>query len=158
MMAKTAGALEYLLRHYPHKDELSNARSTKMLYLADWKHCIDHGKQITPIAWHFDNYGPFVWDVYHAAMSRPTVFEVRETTNMHGGKKVEFRARGGLIEPEISESEQASIDHVIEQTKDLYWDRFIKLVYSTYPIVNSARYSELDLPALAIQYKKSTDG
>ena len=38
-------------------------------------------------------------------------------------------------------------------TKDKTWDQFITFVYSTYPIVNSERYSQLDLVALAQEYK-----
>ena len=55
--------------------------------------------------------------------------------------------------PSISCEEKLIIDRVIEVTKDKTWDQFITFVYSTYPIVNSERYSQLDLVALAQEYK-----
>ena len=35
-MAKLVDVVGYLCEHYPHKAELSKARLTKMVYLADW--------------------------------------------------------------------------------------------------------------------------
>ena len=55
--------------------------------------------------------------------------------------------------PSISCVEKLIIDRVFEVAKDKTWDQFITFVYSTYSIVNSERYSQLDLVALAQEYK-----
>ena len=60
---KLLNVVTYLVKNYPVEDHLSNARVTKMVYLADWFHALNHQKQITSIKWYFDNYGPFVWDI-----------------------------------------------------------------------------------------------
>jgi len=65
-MAAITDILAYILNRYPHAQEMSNARITKMVYLADWKHAIDSHRQISSINWVFNNYGPFVWDVKNA--------------------------------------------------------------------------------------------
>ena len=54
-MTELKEVISYLVSKYPHKDELSNARLTKMIYLADWRHAITQGNQITDIRWFFDN-------------------------------------------------------------------------------------------------------
>lgn len=48
-MVKLIDIILYILKNYPHKNELSNARLTKMIYLIDWRSAFDNGKQITNI-------------------------------------------------------------------------------------------------------------
>ena len=57
-----------------------------------------------------------------------------------------------FIEP--TEKEQKIIDFVIEKTKKFYWDKFINLVYSTYPIISQEKGSQLNLVELAKEYKQ----
>lgn len=147
--------LIHLLGKYPHKNELSNARVTKMVYLADWHHSIQHGRQITSVDWVFDNYGPFVWDIQDTANSHPEVFRIEQTMNMYGGSKTILSLSAKDSESELSDTAIKSIDHTIESSKSLFWGDFIQLIYSTYPIVKSKRYSQLDLVALASEYKDS---
>lgn len=155
-MTTIKDALAYVLKHYPNnmRHELSNARVTKMLYLADWHQAINHGKQITDISWFFDNYGPYVNDVKSTAESNPDVFSVTSTNNMYGQPKIMISLTENNYEAIIPEIERASFDHVIHETQKMYWDSFIKLVYSTYPITSSDRYSTLDLVEKAAEYKK----
>lgn len=152
-MAKLQDVLAYILQRYPHKGELSNARVTKMVYLSDWKHVLENGHQISPIRWYFDNYGPFVWDVKHAAEANPFLFELKQTSNPFGSTKVLLACADEDYAPALSASEQAAVDHVIRTTQPLTYADFIGLVYSTYPIVSSERYSWLDLEKAAQEYK-----
>ena len=46
------------------------------------------------------------------------------------------------------------LDFVIESTSPLNWNEFVKLVYSTYPIVTQPRFSKLDLVAIAQRYRR----
>lgn len=143
----------YLCKHYPHKDELSKARVTKMVYLADWRSAITSGRQLTDLTWTFNHYGPYLDDVVEAAQSSED-FEVRSTTNMYGSRKEVIEARPSSSEPALSVEERAILDHVIEETRRLTFNDFIKLVYSTYPIVTQPRYQPLDLVALAGEYEE----
>lgn len=154
-MARTLDVLAHLLARYPNEYDLSNARVTKMVYLSDWRHCLQERRQITDIQWFYDNYGPFVWDVKNTAEQHPDLFSVEERTNMYGTRKTCILPTGAEYEPQLLPSEREAIDHVISVTKDLPWGEFMKLVYSTYPILTSEQYSLLDLPRLAEEYQNS---
>jgi hypothetical protein len=154
-MASIKDALAYLLLNYPFKNELSNARVTKMVYLADWHHVLKSDRQVTAIKWFFDNYGPFVWDVKNTAEAEKSLFRVAESSNYYRSPKCEFEMIDHSYRPELTISEQQSLQHVIDSTKELGWDGFIKLVYSTYPIVTSSRYTHLDLREKANGYRRA---
>ena len=87
-MAALKDVLVYILLKYPFKDELSNARVTKMIYLADWRHALEEKTQISPIEWFFNNYGPFVWDIMETTKSNTELFYIDESENLYGEKKV----------------------------------------------------------------------
>lgn len=148
-------ALPYILKNYPQHmvHELSNARVTKMLYLADWHQAINHGRQITDIDWYFDNYGPYVNDVRAEAEADSSLFTARCTNNMYGQPKLMLGLNDRSYTPNISNDVKTSLDHVLAQTQKMYWDSFIKLVYSTYPVTSSDRYSYLNLVEKAAEYK-----
>ncbi|MFP4106710.1 MAG: Panacea domain-containing protein [Phycisphaerae bacterium] len=154
MMAELQDIVAYILREYPHPDELSNARVTKMVYLADWLQAITNGRQMSNINWFFDNFGPFVWDVKEAVEGNPFLFDANDTRNMYGNQKTVFSLKDGNYSPHLAPDEKAVLDRIIEITKGLYWKDFIRLVYSTHPIMSSARYSTLDLVAKAREYKQ----
>ncbi|MEW4529404.1 Panacea domain-containing protein [Maioricimonas sp. JC845] len=151
-MASLRDIMTYLCEHYPYKDDLSRAKLTKLVYLADWKSAIDHGRQMSNIEWYFDNYGPFVWKVWDTASENPETFEIEKSENMFGNPKHVIRLTGRAAPASLEPEEQAVLDHVISTTKDLGWNDFIKLVYSTYPVVSSERYSQLDLVKKAREY------
>lgn len=154
-MATLRDAIAYILMNYPENlaHELSNARVTKMLYLADWHQCISRGRQVTSINWFFDSYGPYVNEIKTTAESEPSLFSIENINNLYGQKKSMIKLKNRSYQTNISFDEKTSLDHVIETCKDMYWDDFIKLVYSTYPIMTSDRYSKLDLLQKAKDYK-----
>lgn len=154
-MAKLQDILAYMLQRYPHSGDLSNARVTKMVYLADWRHVLEEGRQISSIRWYFDNYGPFVWDVLDTVNSNPFVFRAKETINAYGSHKTAISCIDASYAPQLDPSERHAIDHVIQATAPLGWQQFIGLVYSTHPIVRSERFTHLDLRKLATEYKKT---
>lgn len=71
----------YILEHHPGRASFSNARITKLIYLADWKSCLETGAQITQIDWFFDYYGPFVKDIEHEVEANPDIFKISEVIN-----------------------------------------------------------------------------
>jgi hypothetical protein len=152
-MASIKDVVAYILREYPHSQEMANARVTKLIYLADWKHCLEQGKQITNIKWYFDSFGPFVWDVKNEIDENKRLFSTVETRNAFGSKKIVFSLDDKKYTPRLSSTETSSIDHIINISKTMYWKDFIKLVYSTYPITTSERYSFLNLIEKAKEYK-----
>ncbi|HFQ5226014.1 TPA: Panacea domain-containing protein [Vibrio vulnificus] len=147
-------ALKYILRNYPHKGELSASRLTKMLYLADWKSALQFDRQFTDKVWHFNHYGPYIDDFVKMAYSDDDI-EVTNTTNYYGGQKQLFTLRKSFDQPiELTPELKETLDFVISVTKDKNYEDFIKLVYSTYPVISSSKYSNLDLVQKAREYKE----
>lgn len=147
----------YILKFYPHKDELSNARLTKMIYLADWRSAYDYGKQITNIEWYFDNYGPFVHDVEKTIEEHSDKIATVLTRNIFGKKKILYKLIDANTNINLPKNVDQVVSTIIDLTKDLYWDQFINFVYSTYPIVTSERYTYLNLVGKAESYKKQLE-
>jgi len=154
-MADLRDIMAYLIRRSPVKSVLSNARLTKLVYLADWRHTLRHGRQVSDIRWVFDNYGPFVWDIKNTAAENEKIFSIKATENALGGSKTLITLRDDEYEPVLMREEKESLLHAIRKTSHLGWDAFIRLVYSTYPIISSERYSRLDLRELAGEYRRS---
>ena len=153
-MAELKDIIAYILKKYPTRSDMSNARLTKLVYLSDWKHSIKLYSQISNIKWYFNNFGPFVWDVKDIARDNPHLFELETTTNMYGDLKTIFILRKIEYIPNLSDDEMESIDHVINETKNLSWDQFIRLVYSTYPIASTERYTYINLIEKAKEYMR----
>jgi uncharacterized protein YwgA len=153
-MSNLIDILYYICKNYPHKDELSKARLTKMVYLSDWKSCLVKDCQLTAIDWFFDNYGPFVDDVHKEIEKRGDLINITHTSNCYGYDKTLYMIAENDYIPILEDDEKKIIDEVIDKTKTMHWDGFINFVYSTYPIATSPRYSKLNLLEKAHEYKK----
>lgn len=151
-MSKIADVAAYICAKYTFPQDLSKARLTKMVYLADWRAAILHGQQITPISWYFNDHGPYVFDVVDEVRRDPR-FVIQQTVNAYGSPKevIGLGSQPGVLD--LSPNEIAAIDHVIAISKDRNFSAFVRLVYSTFPVVVSPRYSTFDLVALAEKYK-----
>jgi hypothetical protein len=145
--------IKYILSAYPYKDDLSASRLTKMLYLTDWKNAIEHDAQLSRTVWHFNHYGPYVDDFVNIARKDKDI-KVTNTKTMFGGNKQLLELSNKDAEAvHLTKELKAIVDFVINKTKDKNYDDFIKLVYSTYPVISSSKYSDLDLVAKAREYK-----
>ena len=153
-MNKLIDILYYLISKYPTKEELSNYRTTKMVYLIDWHYSIKYQKQLTDIKWVFDNYGPFVWDIKDTVVKNKDIFNIVHTTNYYGSEKTLFSIKNTQFTIKLSDNEKSAIDYIIEHTKNLGNDSFTKLVYSTYPMIVTEQYHKLDLVARAKEYQE----
>jgi uncharacterized phage-associated protein len=145
--------IAYICQQYPYKDELSDARLTKMVYLTDWFSSLVDDKQATEIKWLFNHYGPYVPDIYQVAKDNGN-FVVKTKSTVYGNHKkiIDYIGDDKInLEPLI----KSVIDKVIDKTKSMYFNDFIDYVYSTYPVKNNDRYSILDLPRLAHEYRAS---
>ena len=150
---KIVNLVRYILKVYPHAKELSKARLNKIIYLIDWKSALEHEKQLTEIDWKFNHYGPYVNIIEETILSDDR-FNIKSRTNIYGNEKniIEIIQDKDFSEP--TEKEQEIIDFVIEKTRKFYWDKFINLVYSTYPIISQEKGSQLNLVELAKEYKQ----
>ena len=153
-MIKIKNVAAYFCKNYPYKEEISKARLTKMIYLADWFSALNTGSQITKIKWLFNHYGPYVDDVIDVVKS-DSRFTISSDTTIYGSYKEKIVFVGADKDIEISQDEKEILDFVINKTQNLYFNDFINYVYSTYPVSNKRRYSTLDLASLAKEYKES---
>ncbi len=151
-MMKIVDLVRYVLKVYPHAKELSKARLNKIIYLIDWKFALEHEKQLTSIEWKFNHYGPYV-NIIEETIQNDGRFQIVSTTNFYGNEKnlIEIIDDKNFSDP--TEEEQEIIDFIIEKTRKFYWDKFINLVYSTYPIISQEKGSQLNLVELAKEYK-----
>lgn len=153
-MLKIKQILRYFVENYPHKNELSKTRITKMVFLADWYSCLSTGKQLTSIEWYFDHYGPYVSDVFEAA-KKDRRLQVKQEVNSFGTIKEVVSLRDDNFffynHRKIEGITKLLLDQVIEDTKNMNWTEFINYIYSSYPIKNSKKYSFLDLEALSVE-------
>ena len=150
-MAELRDVVAYLCKHYPHNHELSKARLTKLVYLADWKAAIEGRRQMTPIQWVFNRYGPYVEDVYQLAMD-DAAFNVENDWTLFGNPKETISLKREFDMTSLTAEDKRTLDHVINQTQRLSWDEFIQLVYSTYPVLTGTRGAQMDLVAAAEKY------
>ncbi len=148
--------IKYLYLNYPYKSELSKARMVKMVYLADWKCAIQYQRQLTDIKWYFNHYGPYVSDIIDAIRC-DNDFTISTQLNVYGEPKELIRINEKCEIPILSDEAKYILDFVIQKTSSLSWEQFIRLVYSTYPIVTQPRYSTLNLVQLASLYKQSIE-
>jgi hypothetical protein len=140
----------YICQSYPFKNELSDARLTKLVYLTDWFHSVYTGEQATDIVWVFNHYGPYVHDVFEVA-NNSYYFDIENTRNYYGDNKSIIVYNGPIVT--LNKNTESIIQLVIDKTKNMYFNDFIDYVYSTFPIRNNNRYAILDLPSLALEYR-----
>lgn len=151
-MATLKDAMAYVCSEYPGSD-LSKAKLAKILYLADWKAALEGRSQISPIVWKFNHYGPYVTDVVDTARTDEE-FSLSDEWTAFGNKRTIIKYNGEEASG-LSGAEKETIDEIIKRVAPLSFDAFLKLVYSTYPVVVSDRGSTLDLSRLAAEYQRS---
>jgi hypothetical protein len=155
---KILAVAEYLYLSYPEAKRLghlSKARFVKLIYLVDWKASIELERQITPVEWHYNNYGPYVSDVIEV-INASNWFVIQEDQTAAGNFKEIVHSEQNRMDEELEafldQNERSVIQQVIANTQDLSFNDFVHLVYSTYPIIKMNRGDALDLPAFAKEY------
>ena len=146
MKNKLKDVLSYIIKNYPYSDDLTKTRTTKLVYLVDWEYTKKYGHQLTNIKWFFDHYGPYVSDVLDEA-DKDRRISIKKTKSNFGTVKymVMPKFTKNDIVYSLTTDEIEVIDDVIEKTKLLSWNQFIRYVYDTSPIKNSEKYEKLDL-------------
>lgn len=147
----------YIFRNYPNPLQLSKPRLVKLMYLIDWKHCIDFGEQATDIKWYFNHYGPYVDDVINTIKEANEDFEVTSYLNPFGGGNSDRIKLISQKNIELPMPVKISSDIIISKTNGFDWTTFISIVYSTYPVKTSSKYTYLNLIEDAKRYKMLKD-
>ncbi|MBH0092288.1 Panacea domain-containing protein [Pseudoalteromonas sp. SCQQ13] len=149
MSKKLHDLMAFLYSKITHKADLSKARFTKLVYLADWKMSQKHGRTISNIEWLFNHYGPYVDDVVNLARDSSD-FNVVVTRNPYGSLKEQIEFVGDIKNYNSIDSDEVQvIEEIVRETDSLYFNDFIDHVYSTFPVKESNRYAVLDLPKMA---------
>ncbi|WP_342058135.1 Panacea domain-containing protein [Aeromonas sp. OTU364] len=154
-MKKLQQIIAFLCCKYPHKSEITKARLTKMVYLADWFSALLDGKQLTNIKWVFNHYGPYVDDVIDAAHSA-IGFNIEHQNTTFGTSKYVISYNGNIEHIDLTTREKDILSAVINKTQSMYFNEFVDYVYSTYPVKTKERYSTFDLVSLAQKYKSES--
>jgi hypothetical protein len=125
-----------------------------MIYLADWKFCIEYGQQITDIQWKFYSYGPYA-DGIRKAVGRNDVFIIKSKYH-YFSRRIEntISIKRGTSLPNLPERISEVLDFVVEKLQRLSWDGITRLVYSTYPAMSQSKYTLLNLIQLAKDYNE----
>ncbi|PKH92496.1 hypothetical protein CXF76_06375 [Pseudoalteromonas sp. 78C3] len=152
-MNKLQNIIAFICANYPHKSELTKARVTKLVYLADWFSALLDKKQMTDIKWVFNHYGPYVDDVVDAAHSG-FGFKVEHQNTMYGTSKYVLSYNGRENSIKLEERDKEILNAVMEKTKTMYFNQFVDYVYSTYPVKTKERYSTFNLVKLAEDYSR----
>ena len=117
-MNKLRLIMAYFCGNYPHKSELSKARLTKLVYLADWFSALLDNQQMSNIGWVFNHYGPYVDDVSNLA-SMDDDFLITPEKTLYGGDKYVIYYTGEEVESELSDREKSILDTIINKTKTI---------------------------------------
>ena len=152
MDEKLRDAMVYLCQRYARERDMSNARMTKLVYLADWKCSIEHGRQLTAVEW-MSAFGGVSGEAVEALLKADKAFEtlpVRDARGVTG--KFLLRVAKDAGSPSLSEEDRVVLDFVLETAERLDWLEFSRLVHSTYPVFSNDRDERLDLPGLAKVY------
>jgi hypothetical protein len=149
---KLQSMIAFICQNYPHKHEITKARLTKMIYLADWVSAILDNKQLTEVEWLFNHYGPYVDDIVEEARS-DVGFNTELQSTMYGSPKYVISFNGSNESIDLSKREKDILTAVIDKTKTMFFNDFINYIYSTYPVKTKERYTTLDLVELAKKFK-----
>ncbi|HEB83886.1 MAG TPA: DUF4065 domain-containing protein [Bacteroidetes bacterium] len=152
-MADLKDVLVYLLKAYPYPEDLTHVRLTHLVYLADWRHAITEGEQITGLSWRITQFGPYVPDILDLAM-QDDLLGTRLTVHHYSSIRIYLQLRSIGFITNLSPRQCMNLDYVVANTRELAPEEFYRLVYSTYPLLIGKRYDALDLPATAREYNR----
>ena len=123
------------------------------VFLADWKHALTTGLQITDIDWIYGIHGPESEELKNLLNSEYDNRPECEPSSIVAVIQKLFNCDEEHGEDSLLiESEKSSVSHVLGVTKDYGFADLIKLVYSVRPIIysnNSHLGQIIDLPAIA---------
>lgn len=107
-----------------------------LIYLCDWKSSIDHGKTITNIPWKYlnDNYTEHIAAAFDIGKIEMGQYNFDENFGTLTAEEIEV------------------VNYISQLSIELKSVDFMKLVFSTFPMLTQDRYKDLNLPELASDY------
>jgi hypothetical protein len=131
--------ISYLKTAY--SGELDVERAILTVYLIDWRSAIDRGRQLSNIKWRIDNVPhPNDAAVILSAFRAPGYETNRQT--------------GETNASHLSDEDRALIKSVAEVVARKSWADFIRLIFSTFPVLSQPKLAPVDLVAMADKYNR----
>src|SRR5437879_3433155 len=124
-MADLNDVIAYLLIHYPSGHQLSLTRLMRIVYLADWRSAIAYRHQLTNVQWSIKAYGPYSAAVRMACDADP--FQVLETVNERGRRKLVIRLADQTLVPTLDEAERTVLARALDDSS-VSWEDLTRLV------------------------------
>ena len=132
-------------------EDFTVSRTTKMIYLVDWKYALKHGRQATLVRWYFDQFGPYV----NLVPNFTKRFELRQDRESKG--KYRRRVRWLILNPDISQDVSTPLSNevqnvckdVIEDVGKLSYIDFIRYIYRTPPVRHGYRFTFMNIVKIA---------
>ena len=132
-------------------EDFTLSRTTKMIYLVDWKYALKRGRQATLVRWYFDQFGPYV--------NLVTTFTKRFDLRQEKESKSKYlrRIRWLSLNPDISKDVGNPLSNevkdvckdVIEDVGHLSYLDFIRYVYRTPPVRYCAKFRHMNIVRIA---------
>ena len=156
-----ADLLAYIWENYGGEDgqqfkdkraeDFTLSRTTKMIYLVDWKYALKRGRQATEVRWYFDQFGPYV--------NLVTTFTKRFDLRQEKESKSKYRRRVRWLSPNpdiskdvgtpLSKEVQNVCKDVIKDVRNLSYLSFIRYVYRTPPIRYCDKFRHMNIVRVA---------
>ena len=147
-------ALYLIPRAMDHKTTVSLPRLIKLMYLADWRESFLNNSQITDVKWKFGSCGPSSEEIYAQLRKDVSAFVISEVMDRFGNPKTMVGKATFDCEGSLSDAQRLSADFILAIAKNRPWESLSALVSATYPIATREPGVELNLPALAEEYRR----
>lgn len=125
-----------IFKSYQALGELSPFMLVFILYLIDWKSTLIKGKQLSDIKWKYidESFANDTIEKINNRIFKDGVFDHRK------------------VKINLKKEDIAIIDELVNKSLNLDSEKFIKLVFSTYPMYKEVKGINLDLSVLAKEY------
>lgn len=151
-MKKLEIVMEYVLSRCDSQRKVSLNKLVKMLYLADWKNYLKTGRSLSNLQWEFDKFGPTSSEAVDFAKAKNNI-DVEYSLSKTGFSHENVILKNRSADYELSSSEKEILDQVVEDTFNLEWEDFMRVIFDTYPITKLTKYGYIDLSKFAHEYK-----
>lgn len=140
-MAGCRKVIKYLFKHHPNPAMLDDLPTlVGILYLVDWRSCIEQDKQLSHIQWQIHD--------GELRMGNEAVRSVMEAL-----AKVKVNPDALYTRPLGAKAKEV-LEFVIQTSLKSTPADLIRLIYSTYPLISTEDVEELDLVELAKEYNE----
>lgn len=142
-MAQLRDVVAYLCKRYPHKQELSKARLSKMIYLGEFRSATTKGRRLTDQTWTFSHLGPYLGEMDEFPFPDES-FRVTKGTSIYGDPMEVVTVLEDVEFPSLTEEDRRILDLVVKESAAKEWEDLCSLVCSTIPAIVQATDTRLD--------------